>query len=204
MGNDQRRGSIHILHIVAVTKGILQYCLRGLLGDTQQETLFYLFDPPTDPELLAVQIPLPSLEFMQPIHTQYDAFLSYMVAKCTYIIMYSHVFPFLPKQDEVVPQSDQGAPLSLIDWGNYLLTQTGAVYVLSMGGQMSQNSISITAAFQCIYRTSYLSFYIVNGRSYIILEVSYIIQEVISDTSYIISEVRYHIRHLLYHAGGPI
>ena len=28
--------------------------------------------------------------------------------------------------------------------------------IVIMGGQMSQNSIIITAAFQCIYRTSYL------------------------------------------------
>ena len=51
--------------IQLATKGILKYCLRGLCGDTQRNTLYYLFDT----QLLAAEIPYEHLnELEQQVH----------------------------------------------------------------------------------------------------------------------------------------
>ena len=55
------------ISIQMVTKGILKYCLRGLLGDTQRETLFLFLDALTD--LLAPEIPSEHLgQIEQQVH----------------------------------------------------------------------------------------------------------------------------------------
>ena len=49
--------------IQLATKGILKYCLRGLCGDTQRNTLFYFFDTLT--QLLAAEIPYEHLNELE-------------------------------------------------------------------------------------------------------------------------------------------
>lgn len=82
--------------IQLVTMGILKYCLRGLLGDTQRETLFCLFDVLT--EVLSVQIVLDDLyEIEQRLHLalarmERDFPVSIQVCLCLSIAAILHAY----------------------------------------------------------------------------------------------------------------